>query len=98
MEAPEVKYTVEPKIIIAFVERRGDYTGAGEAMHELKKWIDSRGIEQARFPFCLTFDNPSETAKAGLRSEVCVPVTDVTGPGAGFLMQQPSRRSSVIVD
>jgi DNA gyrase inhibitor GyrI len=74
MLAPEVKFTVAPKQLIACMERVGPYSGIGETMKELKAWIDSKGIEQSGYPFCLFYDNPTETPETKLRSEACIPV------------------------
>lgn len=74
MAAPEVKFTVAPKILVASLERRGSYSGIGHSMQELKNWIDSKGIDQAGYPFCLFYDNPTETPELELRSEACIPV------------------------
>jgi effector-binding domain-containing protein len=150
MAEPVISFRVAPKMVVASLEKRGAYTGVGEAMRELKEWVASKGVKQVGNPFCLYFDNPSETSESLLRSEVCIPVavalkgegrfrirefaetqvaetrhhgppkkfavtygpfletllksgyrllgpareyytnvTDVTGPGAGFLIQQP---------
>ncbi len=43
-------------------------------MGKLKSWMDSKGIEQSGYPFCLFYDNPSETRASELRSEACIPV------------------------
>ena len=43
-------------------------------MRNLKNWIDSKGIEQAGYPFCLFFDNPGKTSPSQLRSEACIPI------------------------
>lgn len=61
-------------MIIAYIERRGSYSSIGETMRELKDWIDSKGIEQSGYPFCLFYDNPTETPEEELRSEACIPV------------------------
>ena len=74
MAAPEVQFKSAKKMTVAYVERRGPYSGVGEAMRNLKRWIDSKGIEQAGYPFCMFYDNPSETPQAELRSEACIPV------------------------
>jgi len=74
LAAPEVKFTNAPKVMVAYVERRGAYDGIRESMRKLKVWIDSKGIEQAGYPFCMFFDNPAETSESDLRSEACIPV------------------------
>ncbi len=61
-------------MIVAYIERRGSYSSIGETMRELKDWIDSKGIEQSGYPFCLFYDNPTETPEEELRSEACIPV------------------------
>ena len=63
-----------PKMTVASVERKGPYPEIGAAMQRLKSWIDSKGIEQAGYPFCLFYDNPTETPEGELRSEACIPV------------------------
>ena len=80
MSAPEVKFTVASKQLIAFVEKVGTYSGIGETMKELKAWIDSKGIDQSGYPFCLFYDNPTETQEAELRSEACIPVAKAFEP------------------
>jgi len=84
MSSPEVKFTTAPKIVVAFTERIGSYSGIGEDMSRLKTWIDSKGIEQAGYPFCHYFDNPSETPEATLRSEACIPVRRAFEPEGEF--------------
>ena len=43
-------------------------------MQRLKGWIDAKGIEQAGYPFCLFYDNPTEIPEGELKSEACIPV------------------------
>jgi effector-binding domain-containing protein len=74
LAAPEVKFTTSPKMVVACIDVSGPYSGVGEAMQKLKVWIDSKGIEQAGYPFCLFYDNPLETKESELRSEACIPV------------------------
>ena len=74
MAYPEVKFMATPRMIVASIERKGSYSTVGDTMQRLKGWIDSKGIEQAGYPFCLFYDNPSETPEAELRSEACIPV------------------------
>lgn len=82
MTGPEVIFTVSPKQTVVFLERKGAYSGVGEAMMKLKKWADSNHIAQVGRPFCLYFDNPMETPEAELRSEVCIPIAKaVQGEG-----------------
>lgn len=63
-----------PKMTVAYIERKGPYFEVGVTMQRLKSWIDSKGIEQAGYPFCLFYDNPTETPERELRSEACIPV------------------------
>ncbi len=72
--ATQVEFTTAKRMVVAFVERKGAYSGIGESMRRLKAWIDAKGIEQSGYPFCLFYDNPSETPPANLRSEACIPV------------------------
>jgi DNA gyrase inhibitor GyrI len=88
LSSPEVKFTTAPKVIVAFIERRGAYSGIGEDMQKLKNWIDSKGIEQAGYPFCQYFDNPGETPEASLRSEACIPVRKEFHPEGEFKMKE----------
>lgn len=74
MTAPPVQFTTAKKMFVAYIERKGSYSGVGESMRKLKAWIDSKGIEQAGYPFCMFYDNPTETPEAELRSEACIPV------------------------
>lgn len=57
------------------MEHRGSYQRIGETMKALKDWIDSAGIEQSGYPFCLFYDNPRETQADVLRSEACIPIS-----------------------
>lgn len=84
MSSPEVKFTKAPRIIVAYMERVGPYDGIAESMKDLKKWIDSKGIEQAGYPFCLFYDNPTETPASQLRSEACIPVAKQFEPQGSF--------------
>ncbi len=88
MAAPEVKFITAPKLIVAAIERRGSYSTIGESMRELKTWIDSKGIEQAGYPFCLFYDNPTETPEAELRSEACIPVAKPFEPEGNYKMKE----------
>jgi len=74
MVAPKVRFTVAPRVVVASLERKGPYSGIVESMRALKEWTDSEGIKQAGYPFCLFYDNPSETPQSELRSEACIPV------------------------
>ena len=88
MSAPEMKFAMAPSILAAAVERRGPYSTVGDTMRRLKEWIDSKGIEQAGHPFCLYFDNPSETPAEELRSVVCIPVAKPFNPEGETLMKR----------
>jgi effector-binding domain-containing protein len=57
-------------------------------MRALKKWIDGKGIEQAGYPFCMFYDNPSGTPEDGLRSEACIPVSGVFAPEGEFKVKE----------
>jgi len=57
-------------------------------MRTLKNWIDSKGMEQSGYPFCLYYDNPSETPVLQLRSEACIPVGKPFEPEGQFKMKQ----------
>lgn len=81
MAAPGIKFATAPRMVVAYMARRGSYSGIGDAMRTLKAWIDSKGIEQAGYPFCLFYDNPSETREEDLRSEACIPVERAFVPG-----------------
>ena len=87
MAGPEVKFATAPKMIVASVEWKGAYSQIGGAMRELKNWIDSKGIEQSGYPFCLYYDNPSETPVEELRSEACIPVTAPFQPSGKFKLK-----------
>jgi effector-binding domain-containing protein len=88
LAAPEVKFTTAPKLVVAELEWKGSYSTIGEAMRELKEWIDSKGIEQAGYPFCLFHDNPTETPEAELRSEACIPVAKAFQAEGKYLMKE----------
>jgi len=87
MASPEVSFTTAKKMVVAYVERRGSYAGIGESMRRLKAWIDTKGIEQAGYPFCMFYDNPSETPEAELRSEACIPVGTESTPEGEFKLK-----------
>jgi effector-binding domain-containing protein len=88
MATPEVKFTTAPKLIVASIDRKGSYSTIGESMRDLKTWIDSKGIEQAGYPFCLFYDNPTETPEAELRSEACIPVSKAFQSEGNYLMKE----------
>lgn len=88
MAAPEVRFATSPKLVVAYLERRGSYDTIGETMRKLKVWIDSKGIEQSGYPFCLFYDNPTETPEAELRSEACIPVAKRFVPNGEYKMKE----------
>jgi effector-binding domain-containing protein len=88
MAAPEVKFTTAPRLVVVYLERKGAYSGIGESMRALKKWIDSKGIEQAGYPFCLFYDNPTEIPEVELRSEACIPVTKAFEPEGEYKVKE----------
>jgi effector-binding domain-containing protein len=88
MSTPVVKFTTAAELIVASLERKGAYSGIGETMRELKSWIDSKGMEQSGYPFCLFYDNPFETPESELRSEACIPVGKVFESEGQFKMKQ----------
>jgi len=57
-------------------------------MRRLKTWIDLKGMEQSGYPFCLYYDNPSETPALQLRSEACIPVGKTFESEGQFKMKQ----------
>jgi len=81
---PEVKFGTAPKVLVAYIEWKGPYSRIGETMRTLKDWIDSKGVEQAGYPFCVFFDDPDETPELELRSEVCIPVGKSFEPEGGI--------------
>ncbi len=87
MAAPEVAFTTAKKMVVAYVERHGAYSGIGESMAKLKNWIDAKGIEQAGYPFCLFYDNPEETPQTELRSDACIPVGREFAPEGEFKLK-----------
>lgn len=88
MSAPETKFSVSPKIIVAFIEHRGSYDTINDSMRDLKDWIDRNGIEQSGYPFCMYYDNPTETPQEELRSEACIPVSKPFQPEGRFQMKE----------
>ncbi len=83
-----MKFTHSPKMIVASVSMKGSYLRIGDAMRRLKDWIDAKGIEQAGYPFCLFYDNPTETRESALRSEACIPVAKPFEPEGEFRMKE----------
>ena len=77
---PETKFSNAGGVTVAYVSHKGSYQTIGDDMRDLKAWIDSKGIEQAGYAFCLYFDNPSETPVDELRSEACIPVSKPFSP------------------
>lgn len=57
-------------------------------MRDLKAWIDSHGVGQAGYPFCMYFDNPAETPLEKLRSEACIPVSVPFAPDERHRMKE----------
>ncbi|MDA4121461.1 MAG: GyrI-like domain-containing protein [Thaumarchaeota archaeon] len=88
MASPELKFTMAPRLLVASLERTGSYSGIWETMKELKAWIDSKGIEQSGYPFCLFYDNPTETPERELRSEACIPVAKSFEPEGAIIMKE----------
>ncbi len=70
----QVKFKLSPRAVVASCEHVGPYAEIGGKMRRLKSWMDSKGIEQSGYPFCLFYDNPFETPPEKLRSEACIPV------------------------
>ncbi len=88
MSATETKFSVSPKMLVCYVEHHGSYLTIGALMRELKDWIDSKGIEQSGYPFCLYYDNPLETPELELRSEACIPVAKPFVPEGKFQVKE----------
>lgn len=57
-------------------------------MKDLKAWIDSNGVEQTGYPFCLFYDNPTETPEEELRSEACIPVAARFKPAGKVMVKE----------
>ncbi len=84
----EVKFTTAPKIVVAYRECRGPYSEIGDVMRTLKEWIDSKGIEQSGYPFCLFLDDPAGAEKSQLRGEACIPVGKPFEPEGDFKVKE----------
>ena len=79
---PEVRFSTSPSMTAVCAARRGAYSGIGDTLASLSRWLESKGVEPAGDPFCLFYDNPGETPEDELRSEACVPVASpVQGTG-----------------
>jgi DNA gyrase inhibitor GyrI len=87
MVVPEMRFTRSRRLIVVSLFRKGSYSGTGEAMSKLKHWMDSKGMEPAGPPFCLFYDNPTETPEAELRSEACIPVVEPFESEGEFVMK-----------
>ncbi len=87
MGSPEVKFTAADKMTVAYLEMRGDYSRIGDEMKRLKTWIDSKGIEQTSYPFCLFYDDPTSTPEQDLRSEACIPVVAPFEPEGDYKLK-----------
>jgi len=88
VSAPQVKFTTAHKMLVASAARKGPYSRIGETMQSLKRWMDSKGIEEVGYPFCLFYDNPSETPAEELRSEACIPVAKPFDPEGEFVIKE----------
>lgn len=88
MASPSVRFTREPAVRVAYLERRGPYSRVGAAMAELDRWVKGRGADQAGFPFCLFYDNPFETPEGELRSAACIPVRGELAPEGKFEVRE----------
>ncbi|MBI3840492.1 MAG: GyrI-like domain-containing protein [Thaumarchaeota archaeon] len=88
MAEPEVKFTVAPRLVVASLERKGSYSEILESMKQLKDFIDSKGIEQSGYPFCLYYDNHTETAEEDLKSEACIPVRGPFEPEGMYRLKE----------
>ena len=69
------RFKSAPKVLVASVLRKGPYGTIGTTMRELMAWLESKGVERSGDPFCMFYDNPTETPVGDLRSEACVPVS-----------------------
>ena len=83
-----MRFATAPRLIVAYLEVRGPYSNIGGTMRKLKAWIDLKGIEQAGYPFCMFYDNPSETSEEELRSEACIPVGKKFVPEGEYKMKE----------
>ncbi|QQG49051.1 MAG: GyrI-like domain-containing protein [archaeon] len=88
MSDQEPKYTQSQRMLVASVQMKGPYSGIGTAMGDLKAWIDTKGIEQTGYPFCLYYDNPTETQPDELRSEACIPVSKAFMGEGKYIMKE----------
>lgn len=75
-------------MVAASLAQTGPYSRIGETMRKLKSWIDVKGLEQAGYPFCLFYDNPSETSSLELRGEACIPVRNTFDPEGDFRVKE----------
>jgi DNA gyrase inhibitor GyrI len=88
MAPPEVKFTTAKKMVVVSVEMKGPYAGIGKEMAKLKSWIDTKGMDQAGYPFCMFYDNPAETPESELRSEACIPVGKAFSPEGEYKLKE----------
>jgi len=84
----EVQKPVEPAFVaqvktteamtVAQMAKMGPYTGTGEAVGALMKWIADMKITPAGAPFGLFIDDPAKVKPESLKWAVCVGVPDGT--------------------
>jgi AraC family transcriptional regulator len=86
--SPSIRYTESPRMVVASLSRRGAYGGIREAMLELDRWVEAKGLKRSGDPFCLFYDNPLETAEKDLRSEACIPVAAPFAAGGRVEMKE----------
>jgi len=75
-------------IRVAYVQLTGPYENWGRGLMELKKWLDSQGVEIVGRPIGLFYDHPTETPVGELKSDACFPIRGEIKPNAEFQVKE----------
>jgi DNA gyrase inhibitor GyrI len=65
-------------MVVASIAKMGPYTGVGDAVTALMKWVTDKQITPAGAPFGLFTDDPAKVKPESLKWMVCVGVPDGT--------------------
>lgn len=96
----EVKKPAEPvftaevknmdKMLVASIAKVGPYSGSGEAIQALLKWVADKKITPVGAPFGMFMDDPSTVKPESTRYEICiaVPAGTKSDKKAGVVVKQ----------
>jgi effector-binding domain-containing protein len=83
-EVPEAEADVVVKLLpewtVVSLSRTGNYSGTGQVLGELFKWVSVNKVPLVGAPFGVFYDDPAEVDPDSTRYEVSIPVPDKTEP------------------